>query len=942
MEADVADGETSSAGSEVGGPAPQSAHTSVDNDSHAPGSSHELGILFVHGIGNQKRGDTLLAFGGSLASWLHAWVAGASRARTGDRGTATVSGTRLRRDDGGPARSLITVKLHRDDGSSQEHRWQMAESWWAEDFPMPGFLDTAKWTFCVAPWVIQRHLNLRLIGGLSFTDGFARDRRLVRFGMAAFVPPSSSNFARSVLTLAAPVAPLMLVALRRVVAVILAAAIGVLAQLTMVFLLLLSAVPYVRRVALRAHRLIAQTVGDSYALTNQPLVFDAMVSRIQEDVDWLANRCVKVAVVAHSQGAALAHQALSDQSTANRVDLLVTYGAGIAKLRALAHLSVGRSGVAYTARLVGLAILFAGTLLAPTEMATALGVVAVGVLLVLLSTLMIPRFTEDQLPRLNLPGLGHRLGWIDLYASHDPVPEGRLSRQPPIGLSSRRVFNRRSTLSDHTTYWSNIEEFVHPLCRSLAATAGWTTFDSLTTEDVRVAAAAGTGRASRTDSLSLGSFAFVAAALATCLFAGERLERLGSWILSGIQTVSPFLGWGDKAERVGSQGWAPLSVGVLIVLTIFMAARNLAFVAFWNSWDRSAMNALAARRSDLSSGRWGVRIALTAILGVVLATALIVRPTDSGTAVVAWVLTALLAIAALVTWTPDPDVSAAVPAALLIVDPSTQEVAAAGLFQRFRYDAPLGLATGGSEIWTVRGPRGAVVRTDAVTGNFAEVLLDGYTRAVALSADATWVTTDDSLVKIARETATVTWVSPLEPGLAGVAAGAGAVWVASAGSVSVLRVSPRDGHLEAVVGVPDEPSGVAVSGRSVWVTGPQLGLLVEIDSLTNRIVNEIDLKGVPVGTPVLSQGRWWLYDMSGGLIRVDPSNGSVRRFSHSDPCIGGLAALEDRIWQADSWKGMLREYEEGKCSREIRVPGRPQEVGVVAGRLCVVTQDVTP
>jgi hypothetical protein len=900
---------------------------------------HELGILFVHGIGNQKRGDTLLAFGGALSNWLNAWVAGASRPRTGDRGSAAVSGTRLRRDDGGPARSLVTATLHRDDGSSQIHRWQMAESWWAEDFPMPGFLATAKWTFCVAPWVVQRHLNLRLIGGLTFADGFQRDRRLVRFVMAAMVPPSSNNLARAVLTLAMPVAPLALVLIRRAVAVILAVTLGLLAQISMVVLLLLSAVPYVRRLALRAHRLIAQTVGDSYALTNQPLVFDAMVSRIQDDIDWLADRCDKVAVVAHSQGAALAHEALSAESTANRVDLLVTFGAGIAKLRALTHLPVARSGIAFTMRLAGLTSLVGSALLGSREMAVGVALLVVGVTLLVWSAVLVPRFTEEQAPKLNIPGLGLRLRWIDLYASHDPVPEGRLSRQPPIGLSSRRVINRRSTLSDHTTYWSNVEGFIHPLCRELAATCGWANFDSLTSEDVRIAAAAETRRASRTESLSVAAFAFPVAATTICLFAGDRLEALGSAVLTGILTISPFLGWDEEAQKVADQGWAPAVVGVLIILGSFMAARNLALGAAWNRWDLRARDSLAARRVDPSGATWGVRVTLAALLGVVVATALVLQPADTGAPIVGWVLTALLGITALTAWTTEGDVRAVVPAALMLVEPTTQQMTPAGLFERFRYEAPLGLATCGTEIWTACGPRGVIVRTDAVTGDAIEIQLTGFTRAVAVSPEAAWVTTDDSLVRIARATSSVSWTSQLEPGLSGLAFGVGAVWVASAGSLSVLRVSPRDGHLEAVVGVPGEPSGVAVAGRSVWVTGPQLGLLIEIDSLTNNIVREIDLKGVPLGNPIMSQGRWWMYDMGGGLIEVDPSDGSVRHFSHSDPCIGGLTALDDRIWQANSWKGTLREYVDGEFAREIRVPGHPQEVGVVDGRLCVVSQE---
>src|ERR1700750_3160281 len=35
--------------------------------------ARDLGILFVHGIGQQRRGETLVEFGEPLAEWLRRW-----------------------------------------------------------------------------------------------------------------------------------------------------------------------------------------------------------------------------------------------------------------------------------------------------------------------------------------------------------------------------------------------------------------------------------------------------------------------------------------------------------------------------------------------------------------------------------------------------------------------------------------------------------------------------------------------------------------------------------------------------------------------------------------------------------------------------------------------------------------------------------------------------
>ena len=68
------------------------------------------------------------------------------------------------------------------------------------------------------------------------------------------------------------------------------------------------------------------------------------------------------------------------------------------------------------------------------------------------------------------PGLAR---WVDLYSSADPVPNGptRIAETLSAQTSSVKVWNRGSILSDHTTYWENLDGFVLRVARVCAGTA---------------------------------------------------------------------------------------------------------------------------------------------------------------------------------------------------------------------------------------------------------------------------------------------------------------------------------------------------------------------------------------------------------------------------------------------------------------------------------------
>jgi hypothetical protein len=60
--------------------------------------------------------------------------------------------------------------------------------------------------------------------------------------------------------------------------------------------------------------------------------------------------------------------------------------------------------------------------------------------------------------------------WVDLYASADPVPNGR-TRTIEGGHESKRVWNQGSLIRDHTAYWDNRDGFVLRVARVCAETA---------------------------------------------------------------------------------------------------------------------------------------------------------------------------------------------------------------------------------------------------------------------------------------------------------------------------------------------------------------------------------------------------------------------------------------------------------------------------------------
>jgi pimeloyl-ACP methyl ester carboxylesterase len=410
---------------------------------------YNLGLLFVHGIGDRAQGSTLIEFAKPLCEWI--------KQEAGPfRGDVEFVDANLCPGGDTPGHAAATMTV---DGV--QSKWLLAEAWWAQSFRPPRFRDVARWGFEVIPWTLSSHFAVRLQRALQTTSqGESTIQRLKRDGR-------------------------ILYALLSMMAGLVASLIGVLVVAVMLIIVLIP-IRRVREAIGSLQRTISSTLGDSFVLIENPINEAAIVSQVRRNIRWLRDKgCKKIAVVAHSQGGAVAVRALQDEHI--QADRLITFGSGLRKLEELAHLRRERHyGVPATIALVG--VIFVGvallafvgglTDLLPGRSGQAsvlagaivsvMGALAVSWGLGGLLTTEVPgtlRKFQQVFRRRVVEGNSKeedQFAWLDLYSSHDPVSNGALfsTDQDPPAAGGHEISNLRSITLDHNSYWKNLDEFV--------------------------------------------------------------------------------------------------------------------------------------------------------------------------------------------------------------------------------------------------------------------------------------------------------------------------------------------------------------------------------------------------------------------------------------------------------------------------------------------------
>jgi hypothetical protein len=603
----------------------------------------QLGVLFVHGIGRQRRGEALVQGADAIVEWTSSWISGfrrrwgagpefgdiwrrlhdgeieeaqaleAFRQLAAERkcrelfADATLTRARLQPDPSDldqPATARLALKLTGLNGQDRREEWLFAESHWADAFLPPTFAQFARWALQVIPWTLKAQFATRL-------------RRQLRLSMTAD-PRRPWTLVPAVLR------PVLYAAY-----LVGALAMAVVVQALLLLLLVVAAIPigWIRELLLKVQQGLASSLGDSFVLLQSQVQCIAIVDRVRRDIDWIAGKARAVVVIAHSQGAAVAHMALREDPPP-QVRRLVTVGSGLGKLYELrALMASGQSALGEAWLMLGCLVVLivlganrffnhqAGGVLAADDGQMFVMYIA---LLGLVSGIVLSNRTSDSVvdgarDDLRLPGLPDDRRWVDFFTSADPVPNGRLFDEPQPWLGSREVFNTGSAWSDHTTYWRNQDGFVGLVVAELAEVSALP-LACLCVGDADVVEHARWRRRWRVRALGIARLVVWPSLFAIVWHLRAIAPDIGAPIVGAARWAILLLPAGLAGkysaavplERAHLAGWVLLGLGAVVWYGLVTLS--------WRSWERHDLRRLFARE-HVDSG--GLPFVIFVVLGVV-------------------------------------------------------------------------------------------------------------------------------------------------------------------------------------------------------------------------------------------------------------------------------------------------------------------------------------
>ena len=159
---------------------------------------------------------------------------------------------------------------------------------------------------------------------------------------------------------------------------------------------------------------------------------------------------------------------------------------------------------------------------------------------------------------------------------------------------------------------------------------------------------------------------------------------------------------------------------------------------------------------------------------------------------------------------------------------------------------------------------------------------------------------------------------------AGIAAGAGSVWVTNGADGTVTRIDPHGDHVEQTIVVGSSPAGIAYGAGAIWVSNALDGSVSRIDPRTNQVVQTISVGGRPIAVAA-GAGAVWVVDAAGDAVTpLDPTTGVPRRPVRLDGAPGGLAVALGALWVTEPLAHKLLRID--ASTREVLA-----EIGVGAG-----------
>jgi hypothetical protein len=531
---------------------------------------YDLGILLVHGIGEQSRGDTLTSQGDPVVKWLRGLVSKGGKIEDA-KVDVLESVVRHASTDAIPgAHAVIRITPGAEDSANPDAdraHWVVAEAWWAEAFRQATFSELLGWAIFVGPFVFATEVS-----------GIAQ-----RMEIGEHVPTAL----RMVLI---PITLIVGVAL-----VLVAAAASFLVSAIAIALVLVAVtqIPFFADLARSLQQNLASGFGDAYVLTRSPVRFAAMAAQVHAGLQALRRECSSVVVIAESMGTAVAWYGLQLELTEPQnpnlkerepapVGLWLTHGQALRKLTFALRMARGdltaRHTILAAVTTISLGLsLFAFVIDLPWWFVVAPLVLA-GIAQIRLMAIAMDVWNRAgegiakdwEKVRQSSPDLD----WLDLWASADPFALGPLDVKGEK-IKSYKIRNTGSPWADHTSYWKNTTEFLPIVAAYLFSLGGPKTYAS-GLDDPRLEVPA-MRRHARVLALLPLRFVIVVGLVTGLLFAWLNPD-MGATLITFVGSLNlPFIdGFFDDPPE-----WATALAGYLAVAVLGVIAWGV-ISALWN------------------------------------------------------------------------------------------------------------------------------------------------------------------------------------------------------------------------------------------------------------------------------------------------------------------------------------------------------------------------
>ena len=253
-------------------------------------------------------------------------------------------------------------------------------------------------------------------------------------------------------------------------------------------------------------------------------------------------------------------------------------------------------------------------------------------------------------------------------------------------------------------------------------------------------------------------------------------------------------------------------------------------------------------------------------------------------------------------------VTSAADGTLSRIDPETEAVAGEPLALS---RGVAGVTTGAGSVWVSSPRSGEVLRVDPASRRVtAAIEVGGRPGAIVFAGRRVWVADDAGagMIAINAQGGRV-FKRGIRPHAAPLrlAAGAGAVWVSSAGTGTVRRIDRATATAEAPIRVGRGPAGVTVGGGLVWVANSRSETVTRVDPSIRAILGDpIGVGERPGGIDAGTETVWVANSADGTVSRIAIDGGeTIGDAIAVGPDPGAVAVGEEAVWISNNGDGTV-------------------------------------